>query len=111
MRRATAAALLTAVLVSSLPCDLAGLFQVADDTAQVTVFADSSGPGTPQDAPPVPDECICLCSGCPGSAVEALSAFATPSSALNLSTASVAPPDQTHTSDVLSRLFRPPRSA
>jgi hypothetical protein len=49
--------------------------------------------------------------GCPGSAVEASSPSLGISADINFVSLTAVPGDQTHASDVLSRLFRPPRSA
>jgi len=109
MRRTTAAALLAAVLVSSLPWEIAGLSPAAENSVAVEIMAEFPATPDSRELPPAPDDCPCLCVVGPAAAVEGVSA--TPGiSALLLSvcTNSVQR-DQTHSSDVLTRLFRPPR--
>lgn len=110
MRRVVAALLLTAVLGSSLPWEFESLPLLASDVTAVTLDGSSSDSDT-QGLPPATDLCFCLCMGCPGSAVEGFSPSPGISTSINFVRATAVPADQTHTSDVLSRLFRPPRSA
>ena len=100
--------LLTAVLASSLPWELVAAGP--EDAGSFSVLATSSDDADMPQAPPATDLCHCLCMGGPGSAVEGVS---TPllTVAANVIRTGIVPPDQTHPSDVLSRLFRPPRSA
>jgi len=107
MRRVIAALLLTAVLVSSLPWELSAELLATDPVATLD---GSSSDSDSQRLPPATDLCFCLCIGCPGSAVEGYSPSLVFSADINFVRTAV-PPDQTHASDVLSRLFRPPRSA
>lgn len=104
-----AALLLTAVLVSSLPWELSAEL-LPTDPPQMTTLDGSSSDSDSRPIPPATDLCFCLCMGCPGSAVEASSPSLGISADINFVRTAV-PPDQTHASDVLSRLFRPPRSA
>lgn len=111
MRRTTAAALLAVVLLSSLPWEIAGLSPAPGNSVAVEIMAECPATPDSREPAPAPDDCPCLCIVGPAAAVEGVSA--TPGiSALLLSvwTTSVRR-DQTHTSDVLTRLFRPPRSA
>lgn len=110
MRRVVAALLLTAVLVSSLPWESETLPLLAGDVTAVTLAGSSSDSDT-QGLPPATDLCFCLCMGCPGTAVEGFSPSHGISTSINFVPTTAVPTDQTHTSDVLSRLFRPPRSA
>ena len=110
MRRMTAAMLLTAVLVSSLPWELAAQPELGD-AQSLSVLASSPDDADPPQVPPATDLCFCLCMGCPGSAAEGVSTSPRLAVEVNVSRTGTALPDQTHTSDVLSRLFRPPRSA
>jgi len=110
MRRVVAALLLTAVLGSSLPWEFESLPLLASDVTAVTLDGSSSDSDT-EGLPPATDLCFCLCMGCPGSAGEAFSPSHSISTNANVVRVTAVPADQTHTSDVLSRLFRPPRSA
>ena len=111
MRRMTAAALLTAVLVSSLPWEMAGLPDVTDGLATAEARAETRDARDTQESAPTTDSCVCLCIVCPGAAVEGFwdtpGISALPSFVRTNSVQS----DQTHPYEVLSRLFRPPRSA
>ncbi len=110
MRRLAAAVLLTTVLVSSLPCEFEAL-PVSVDAHSLQILANSPDEADPPLVPPATESCFCLCVGGPGSAVEGVSTFSRLAAAVVVVRTSTIPPDQTHTSEVLSRLFRPPRSA
>lgn len=110
MRRLAAAVLMTTVLVSSLPCEVDAL-PVSIDAPSLSILANSRDDADPPQAPPATESCFCLCVGGPGSAVEGVSTSSRLAAAVVVIRASTIPPDQTHTSEVLSRLFRPPRSA
>jgi len=110
MRRMTAAALLAAVLVSSLPWEVAGLSPATGISVAVELACEF--PATP-DAPepaPAPDGCPCVCIVGSGAAVEGVSAYPDVPVVLDSERSHAFGRDQTHTSDVLTRLFRPPRS-
>ena len=109
MRRMTVAMLMTAVLMSSLPWEFAVPPELGD-AQTLPLRLSSPDHADPPQVPPATDLCFCLCMGCPGSAVDSVS---TPrlAVAVKVIRTSTVPPDQTHTSDVHSRLFRPPRSA
>ena len=111
MRRMTAVALLTAVLVSSLPWEIAGPSTSGDGLAAVEALAETPEPSDTQGSAPETDGCFCLCIVCPSAAVEGFSAAPGISVLPSFVRTTSAQPDQTHTSDALSRLFRPPRSA
>ena len=106
----TAVMLLAVVLVSSLPCEFPAELEVADARSFATLATSFDAPAAPE-APSGTDLCVCLCMGCPGAAVEGVATSPRVSAAGILIPSSSIPPDETHTSDVLSRLFRPPRSA
>ena len=111
MRRMTAAALLAAVLVSSLPWEVAGLSPAPEASVAVESIAElPATPDSPESAP-APDECPCLCIVGQGAAVEGVSAYPGVSVVLHSAHTHAVGRDQTHSSDVLTRLFRPPRSA
>lgn len=111
MRRMTAAALLATVLLSSLPWEVAGQNPPSDGAAQVEVVTDFPAAPDSQGSAPPPDECPCLCIVGPGAAVEGVAASPGVSTLLRSVRTNPFQRDQTHTSDVLSRLFRPPRLA
>ena len=112
MRKLTAALLVLAVLLSSLPWEASAL--VAGDfqgdphsTAGATVApsgSDSSGQTSSTEGP------ACLCPTCPGAAVEAdPSSRPGPLSMPPTSSGQATVPDAPHSNDGLFRLFRPPR--
>lgn len=105
-----AALLLATVLVSSLPWEFEALPLLTSDVTAVTLDGSSSDSDT-EGLPPATDLCFCLCMGCPGSAGEGFSPSHSISAPANVVRTTLVPAYQPHTSDVLSRLFRPPRSA
>ncbi|MEQ9569526.1 MAG: hypothetical protein RLN75_05005, partial [Longimicrobiales bacterium] len=75
MRRMTAAALLAAVLVSSLPWEVAGLSLAPETSVALKLKAElPTTPDAPESAP-APDDCPCLCVVGPVAAVEGVSAY------------------------------------
>lgn len=110
MRRMTAAVLLTFVLMSSLPWEISALTRSFDQSASAVPWTETSD-RPDQQPPPTTDLCFCLCMVCPGSAISDFSSSPEIAVLLSFRQSNVIPSEQSHTSNVHSKLFRPPRSA
>lgn len=115
LRRLTAATLLVAVLLSSLPWEVA--VAAGSRSGADALLALGCSFSVPTDDPssaaePGGDLCACLCSLCPASV---LGCQAAPGDALArrplVRTSAPLPPDRPSASGGLSRPFRPPRLA